>query len=67
MSPVETEIVLVGGGHAHVHVLTAFAAQPVPGARLTLITRDLATPDSGMLPGTVAGLYRPEQAHVEST
>ena len=65
MSPVETEIVLVGGGHAHVHVLTAFAAQPVPGARLTLITRDLATPYSGMLPGTVAGLYRPEQAHVD--
>jgi selenide,water dikinase len=63
--PPEISIVLVGGGHAHVHVLTAFAARPVAGVQITLITRDLATPYSGMLPGTVAGLYRPEQAHID--
>jgi selenide,water dikinase len=39
--------------------------QPEPGVRLTLVTRDLATPYSGMLPGVVAGLYRAEQAHID--
>jgi selenide, water dikinase len=64
-TPVHTDIVLLGGGHAHVHVLTAFAMRPEPGVRLTLITRDLATPYSGMLPGVVAGLYRAEEAHID--
>src|SRR5580704_14610127 len=62
-APVHTDIVLVGGGHAH--VLTAFARRPEPGVRLTLVTRDLATPYSGMLPGVVAGLYRAEEAHID--
>jgi selenide,water dikinase len=58
-------IVLLGGGHAHVHVLTALARWSEPGMRPTLITRDLATPYSGMLPGMVAGLYTVEQAHID--
>src|SRR6516225_5334299 len=64
-SPVGTEIVLIGGGHAHVHVLAAFAMRPEPGVRLTLISADLITPYSGMLPGVVAGLYAPEEAHID--
>lgn len=62
---VSTDIVLLGGGHAHVHVVKAFAERPLPGARITLITRDLETPYSGMLPGVVAGLYAPEEAHID--
>lgn len=58
---IDTEIVLVGGGHAHVHVLKALGQ----GARVTLITRDLATPYSGMLPGVVAGMYAPAEAHID--
>jgi selenide,water dikinase len=63
--PVRSDIVLVGGGHAHVHVVTAFAMRPEPGVRITLIARDLMTPYSGMLPGVVAGLYTSEQAHID--
>jgi len=59
------QIVLVGGGHAHVHVLDAFGRNREPGVALTLVTRDLMTPYSGMLPGVIAGLYRPEQAHID--
>lgn len=62
---VRTDIVLVGGGHAHVHVLKAFAAKPEPGVRLTLVTRDLETPYSGMLPGVIAGLYSAAEAHID--
>jgi len=63
--PIHADIVLVGGGHAHVHVVAAFAMRPLPGVRLTLVTRDLATPYSGMLPGVIAGLYTSEQAHID--
>lgn len=55
------DIVLVGGGHAHVHVLKALGRS----ARVTLITRDLATPYSGMLPGVVAGIYAAKDAHID--
>jgi selenide,water dikinase len=54
-------LVLVGGGHAHVFVLEAFARRPEPGLRLTLVARDRLTPYSGMLPGHMAGIY-PRQA-----
>jgi len=62
---VTTDIVLVGGGHAHVHVVMAFAKRPLPGVRVTLVSRDLTTPYSGMLPGIVAGIYAPEEAHID--
>jgi selenide,water dikinase len=62
---ITTDIVLLGGGHAHVHVVKAFAERPLPGVRVTLVTRDLETPYSGMLPGVIAGLYAPEEAHID--
>jgi selenide,water dikinase len=63
--PVETDIVLLGAGHAHVEVLRRFAMRPEPGVRLTVIGREPETPYSGMLPGLIRGDYSPDQAHID--
>lgn len=50
-------LVLLGAGHAHVHVLKAWARRPVPGASLTLVSPYPRSFYSGMVPGFIAGHY----------
>ena len=64
-TPTHTDIVLVGGGHAHVAVLRMFGMKPEPGVRLTVVARDTFTPYSGMIPGYIAGHYSHAQCHID--
>lgn len=59
------DIVLVGGGHAHAIVLQMWAMNPLPGVRLTLVSPQVQTAYSGMLPGLVAGHYHLDETHID--
>jgi selenide,water dikinase len=59
------DLVLVGGGHAHIQVLTRWAMAPVPGARLTLVVDRPIAVYSGMVPGFVAGQYPREALEID--
>jgi len=64
-APVTTDLLLLGGGHSHLFVLERLAMQRPPGVRVTLVTRDLHTPYSGMLPGYIAGHYSYDESHID--
>jgi pyridine nucleotide-disulfide oxidoreductase family protein len=51
------QLLLLGGGHAHVQVLADLARQAIPGWELHLLTPYYRQIYSGMLPGWVAGHY----------
>jgi len=55
------QLVLIGGGHAHVHVLAALARQPFADTQVTLVSPYSRQIYSGMLPGWIAGYYAIEE------
>ncbi|HZV95659.1 MAG TPA: selenide, water dikinase SelD [Candidatus Nitrosocosmicus sp.] len=59
------DLVLVGGGHAHVQVLRAWAMRPLPGIRLTVVVDRPTAVYSGMVPGFVAGQYRRDELEID--
>ena len=69
--PLVSDLVLIGGGHAHVHVLRMLGMPAgrqlvyQHGIQVTLLCRDIHTPYSGMLPGYCAGRYTLEDIHID--
>ena len=69
--PLIADLVLVGGGHAHVHILKMAGMEPLKstlssnGIQITLISSTTLTPYSGMLPGYIAGHYTSDEIHLD--
>ena len=63
--PLVRDLVLIGGGHAHVLVLRKWAMNPQPGVQLTLINPGPVAAYTGMLPGVVAGHYQRDEAMID--
>ncbi|SEN25989.1 FAD-dependent oxidoreductase [Nitrosomonas marina] len=55
---------LIGAGHSHVMVIRQLVTEPLQNTDVTLISPDMHTPYSGMLPGLIAGHYSFEDCHI---
>jgi selenide,water dikinase len=58
-------LVLVGGGHAHLHVLREWARRPMPGVELLLVSPSAQQWYSGMVPGYLAGHYDADDLRID--
>lgn len=59
------QLVLAGGGHAHLSVLADWARHAPQGVETTLVTPERYQYYSGMLPGFMAGHYTLEECRVD--
>jgi selenide, water dikinase len=59
------EVVLVGGGHAHVEVIRRWGRRPPAGARLTVVVDEPIAVYSGMVPGFVGGRYGRDEIGID--
>lgn len=59
------DVVLIGAGHTNLHVVRMWGKSPIPDVRLTLVSPTSVATYSGMLPGTLAGLYEPHEMLID--
>jgi NADH dehydrogenase FAD-containing subunit len=58
------QVLLIGGGHAHLGVLDSFTRTPLRDAEVTLVSRFDRMIYSAMLPGWIAGHYQLDECAV---
>ena len=58
------QLLLLGSGPAHVHVLQTLAQRPLVGVRVVLVAPQVAQVHANMVPGFVAGHYALDQCAV---
>ncbi|MCL7462508.1 FAD-dependent oxidoreductase [Pseudomonas sp. NW5] len=59
------DLLLAGAGHSHLGVLRRWARGARPAGRIALVCGEPQVWYSGMLPGLLAGRYRPEDCRIE--
>jgi len=64
-APHTKQLLLIGGGHSHLSVIKQLGMQPIAGLQVTVISKDIHTPYSGMVPGMIAGHYTHNDAHID--
>jgi selenide,water dikinase len=57
--------VLVGVGHTHAEIVRRWHRRPIAGAELTCVSDAPVATYSGMLPGVLAGQYRPDDLSID--
>jgi NADH dehydrogenase FAD-containing subunit len=60
-----SKIVLIGGGHVNCQVLKMLKTLAPVGSKLTMVCESDKSYYSGMLPGSTANIYKPEDIQVE--
>ena len=55
--PITNDLVLVGGGHSHIILMMELSKKPIQGNRITLVSNEIDTPYSGMIPGFIRSLF----------
>ena len=58
-------VVLLGAGHTNAHILRMWRMKPVEDANLICVSNAAVASYSGMLPGTLAGLYEPDEMLID--
>jgi len=59
------DLVLIGGGHSHAIAIKMLAMSGLRHVQVTLISRDIESPYSGMLPGYIAGYYSKDECYID--
>ena len=65
MNATSRDVVLLGVGHTHAHVVRMWQQHAPPHARLTCVSDYPIATYSGMLPGVLAGQYAPDDMQID--